>query len=103
MAKVIIEVKTLHNDKLVGRMVLSKAGRDEGNFYIVISQIDENYVLLANGRTKTVEMPKKKKLKHLVLTNVMDEELRHSILSQDKNIDLKIKKNLKLNGIIEEV
>jgi ribosomal protein L14E/L6E/L27E len=103
MAKVIIEVKTLQKDTLIGGMVFSKAGRDEDKAYIVVDQLDENYVLLANGDTKTLKMPKKKKLKHLVLTNKVDEQIKNCILSNDSTVDLKVKRYLKLNGTVKEV
>lgn len=71
--------------------------------YIIVNNVDEDYVLVANGSTKTIEMPKKKKLKHVMLTNVIDEEIKSSLLSQDKNTNLKIKRFIKLNGTVKEV
>lgn len=103
MAKVIIEVKKLQNNDLIGRLVISKVGRDKDKMYIITNILDETYVELTNGSTKIKEMPKKKKLKHLVLTDVVDEGIKSSILSQDKNINLIIKRFLKLNGTIKEV
>lgn len=103
MAKVIFEVNELQDNNLIGRVVISKAGRDMDEIYIIVNNVDENYVLVANGATKTIEMPKKKKLKHIILTNVVDEEIKSSILSQDKNTNLKIKRFIKLNGTVKEV
>lgn len=60
--KVIIEVKNLQNNDLIGKVVLSKAGRDINHLYVVVRQIDNDYVLLANGDTKSIDMPKKKRL-----------------------------------------
>ena len=51
----------------VGSLVISMAGRDEGRTFAVLEQIDHEYVFIADGRTHTVEHPKKKKLKHLKL------------------------------------
>ena len=93
----------MQNNDLIGRLVISKVGRDKDKVYIITNMVDESYVELTNGSTKTKEMPKKKKLKHLVLTDVMDEGIKSSILSQDKNINLIIKRFLKLNGTIKEV
>lgn len=103
MAKVIIEVKKLQNNDSIGRLVVSKAGRDKDKSYIVIDVVNDSYVLLANGSTKTKEMPKKKMCKHLLLTDVVDESIKSSILSQDKNINLIIKRFLNLNGTVKEV
>ncbi len=52
----------MQNNDLIGKVVLSKAGRDKDHLYVVVRQIDDDYVLLANGDTKLIEMPKKKKL-----------------------------------------
>jgi ribosomal protein L14E/L6E/L27E len=100
--KVIIEVKNLQNNDLVGKVVLSKAGRDKDDLYVVVRQIDNNYVLLANGSTKLINMPKRKKIKHLSILDDVDNNLLSSIQSCDKSTDLKIKRFLKLRGIVKE-
>ena len=48
-----------------GRVVLSTQGRDEGRYFVVLEVIDENFVLMADGLTRKVDHPKKKKVKHL--------------------------------------
>lgn len=98
MTKVIIEVKNLQDNDLLGKVVISKAGRDTGNYYIVIEQIDDNYVLLADGRLKTIEKPKKKKLKHLKMTDVLAADIREYIMSNKRILDVMIKKFLE--GIV---
>ena len=100
--KVIIEVKELEDNGLIGRMVLSNAGRDKNHLYILIRKLDSEYVLLSNGATKTMNQPKKKKLKHLSLMEILDEDLRKAIISNEKCTDLKIKRFLKLKGIVKE-
>lgn len=102
MAKVIVEVKNLQNTDLIGRIVISKAGRDKGQLYVIINKKDDLF-FLANGKNKTIEMPKCKKSKHIILTEVTVEDLRESIVSQEKNTNLKIKRFIKLNGSIKEV
>ncbi|WP_207719445.1 MULTISPECIES: KOW domain-containing RNA-binding protein [unclassified Clostridium] len=52
-------------DDCIGRVVLSKAGRDKGKFFIVIGISDENHVYISDGELRTIERPKKKKFKHL--------------------------------------
>ncbi|MDD7795987.1 hypothetical protein [Clostridium sp. 'White wine YQ'] len=93
----------MQNNDLVGRLVFSKAGRDKDKPYIVVRVLDDNYVSLANGSTKLSEMPKKKKLKHLNLTDILDKTLEKEIISKDKSLDLKIKRFIKLQGIDKEV
>ena len=48
-----------------GRVVLSTQGRDEGRYFVVLKVIDEQFVLMADGLTRKVDHPKKKKIKHL--------------------------------------
>ena len=62
------------NDYL-GLMVISLAGRDKGRIAAVVGVIDENYVLIADGRTRKTESPKKKKLKHIRIITGVDEKL----------------------------
>ena len=51
---------------LLGQLVVSLAGRDKGCVCAVVGKSeDEGYVLIADGRIRKVETPKKKKLKHL--------------------------------------
>ncbi|MFR5265686.1 hypothetical protein [Clostridium sp.] len=101
MARVIVEVNSLQNKDLIGRLVISNAGRDKGSCYVVLESLSDNLLLLVNGSSKTILLPKKKKLKHLTLTNVIDGEVRDSILSQSRNADLIIKRFIKLNGTKE--
>ncbi|MBR0425294.1 MAG: KOW domain-containing RNA-binding protein [Clostridia bacterium] len=49
----------------VGDVVISKAGHDRGNLFVVLESIDSEYVRIADGRTRTLEKPKKKKRRHL--------------------------------------
>lgn len=48
-------------------IVMSIAGRDKGNLYIVVGKTDKEKVLVADGKSKKVENPKKKNQKHLQL------------------------------------
>jgi ribosomal protein L14E/L6E/L27E len=102
MTKVIIEVKSLQNNDLIGKVVLSTAGRDENHYYVIVDKVDDEYYLLSNGSTKTIQMPKKKKIKHFNVLEDVDDEIKASIISKDKGTDLKVKKFLKLKGIVKE-
>jgi len=59
-----------------GHVVLSKAGRDKGKKFMVLS-VDkaDSYVYVADGNLRRVENPKKKKLRHLDLTGEVLEKL----------------------------
>ncbi len=55
-----------------GSIVKALAGRDKGNFFVVVD-VDLTYAYLADGRRRKVERPKKKKLIHIVPTNTIIE------------------------------
>ena len=48
----------------MGDIVMSLKGHDKGNLYVVIGVIDE-FLLLCDGKNKTLSKPKKKNIKHL--------------------------------------
>ena len=48
-----------------GRVVLSKQGRDRGRYFIVLRELDGAYVMIADGLTRRLASPKKKKIRHL--------------------------------------
>ena len=50
---------------LIGDVVSSTAGRDQGCLFYVICTEDQ-YVTLVNGRNRPLEKPKRKKRKHVV-------------------------------------
>lgn len=52
-------------EEYLGRIALSKAGRDKGARFAVIGRADDAHVFIANGRNRMIAKPKKKKLMHL--------------------------------------
>lgn len=60
----------------VGSIVRSLAGRDEGRLFIVMEELDADFVMVANGALRGVERLKKKRRKHLKPTGIVIEELR---------------------------
>ena len=61
-------------ENLNGTVVISKAGRDKGNFFIVL-KTEDNYAYIADGNLRKVDRPKKKKLRHLQLTNYVSQRI----------------------------
>lgn len=47
------------------RLVKSIAGRDKNKYFAVMEVIDENYILISDGKGRTTEKPKRKKIKHI--------------------------------------
>ena len=50
---------------LAGRVVRSTAGRDRGRPFLVIRELDDDFVLMADGDLRKLDRPKKKRRKHL--------------------------------------
>lgn len=52
----------------IGSIVCSKAGRDKGHFFTVVA-LEGGYAYLCDGDIRKFDKPKKKKIKHLAVTN----------------------------------
>lgn len=59
---------------MIGNIVFSKCGHDKGEIFIVVAK-DESYYYLADGRRRLVDKPKKKKFKHVQITNFCFDEI----------------------------
>lgn len=59
----------------VGQYVRALAGRDRQKVFIVVGT-DGEYAYIADGKTRKIEAPKKKKVKHLQKFNRISEEVR---------------------------
>lgn len=57
-------------DVIKGLVVKSISGHDKDFFYAVVG-FDGNYSLIADGKYRKVEKPKRKSLKHLRMTNTV--------------------------------
>lgn len=62
-----------------GDIVLSKAGRDKGKYFVVLKVVDENFVYIADGDLRKVDNPKLKKCKHLENTEKTSERICEKI------------------------
>lgn len=93
----------MQKSEFVGRVVFSKAGRDKGKKMLIIDVVNDEYVYLTDGSLRRVEKPKKKKLKHLIITDIVSEEIQNDLLSEKKVSNTKIRKFLQLVDDIKEV
>ena len=57
-------------DIVTGSVVRATAGRDKDKFFVVL-QTEGGYALIADGRRRRVEHPKRKKLIHLAPTKTV--------------------------------
>lgn len=73
-----------------GQLVKSIAGHDKGEYSLIYHVIDDNNVLIVNGKTRKLEKPKLKKIKHLSKINKKSEIIdlldNKDLQSQNKKI-----------------
>jgi ribosomal protein L14E/L6E/L27E len=84
---------------VLGQIVHSKAGRDKDRYFIVIDILNNDYVLISDGYLRRVEKPKRKKIKHLVVHDMIADDIKSKL---EKNIRVNngdIRNSLKLLGM----
>ena len=80
---------------MVGQFVTSKAGHDKGTLYVVCA-MEGDFLYLCDGRLKTYESPKKKRLKHVQPINrTVDAVLQRRLGDGGKVYDEEIKYAIK--------
>ncbi len=52
-----------------GIVAVSQKGRDKGRSFMILYQLDADFVLIADGSTRKLQNPKKKRRKHLLSTS----------------------------------
>ena len=77
----------------IGSVVISKAGRDKGDNFIVLS-LNGEFAMLANGDLRKVDKPKKKKLKHLQKTNYVSDFIAEKMKNVGKVTNSEVRKAL---------
>lgn len=92
---------TVISEVQIGQVVRSKRGRDKGKFFVVIGR-ENGYVLLADGKMRKVEAPKRKNSKHIQVTGyclpmtaatgadtevLSNNEIRRSLMEITEKID----------------
>ena len=77
----------------LGSVVYSKAGRDKGNFFIVVA-LDGEYAYVCDGDLRRSDKPKKKKLKHLKVTNTVCESISDKLTETGKVTNAELRKVL---------
>lgn len=78
----------------IGEFAKSKAGHDKEEIFIIINK-EEEYVYLVDGKSRILDKPKKKKIKHIQVINQIDEELQQkletNLILRDEDIKRAIK------------
>lgn len=81
-----------------GRAVQSLQGRDAGRCFVILQVVDDQFVLMADGLTRKLDHPKKKKVKHLHPKPVRMEGVEDGLRSHQL-LDSDLRKFLRANGL----
>ena len=74
-------------------IVISTAGRDKGKLFFVL-ETEEDFLLLADGKTRRLESPKRKKRKHAAFRAHGDCRVAEKIQSGEKLTNSELRKTL---------
>ena len=80
-------------DIMISDVVVSTAGRDQGNLFYVVGT-DPIYLMLANGKDRTLEKPKRKKRKHTRKVLRSETRVAAKLLSGDKVLNSELRRDL---------
>ena len=78
-------------------LVVSKAGRDQGQLFYVIDA-DEQYVYLADGKSRRLEKPKRKKRKHIEQIPRTESRIAEKIRNGEKVLNSELRRELAIYG-----
>ena len=77
----------------VSDVVISAAGRDRGELFYVIGT-DPEFLLLANGKDRSLEKPKRKKRKHVQKVLRSETRVAGKLRSGDKVLNSELRRDL---------
>ena len=78
-------------------IVISLAGRDKDKLFYVMDT-EDNYVLIADGKGRKLENPKRKKLKHVRRVTRTETRVATKILNGDKVLNSELRRDLATFG-----
>ena len=80
-------------DIQISDVVISTAGRDQGKLFYVIGT-DPVYLMLANGKDRTLDKPKRKKRKHVQKVLCAETRVALKISNGDKVLNSELRRDL---------
>ena len=81
----------MNMDIAKSNIVKSIAGRDAGDLFFVLAA-EGDFLLLADGKRRRVELPKRKRRKHVVLVAQSDTPVAQKIRSSEKITNSELRK-----------
>ena len=80
-------------DLTIADVVVSTAGRDAGTLFYVL-EADDTFLLLADGKGRTIEKPKRKKRKHTKKVLRSETRVAAKLVSGDKVLNSELRRDL---------
>ena len=74
-------------------IVRSDAGRDKGKLFVVLA-VEWEYLLLADGKSRKAETPKRKKRRHVLFVAADDSRLSDKIKCEEKITNSELRRAL---------
>ena len=85
------------SDIHIADVVISTAGRDQGKLFYVIGA-DPVYLTLANGKDRTLEQPKRKKIRHVDKVLRSETRVAEKLRQGDKVLNSELRRDLAYFG-----
>ena len=80
-------------DITISDVVVSTAGRDQGEWFYVIAE-DQTYLFLANGKDRPLDKPKRKKRKHVQKVLRSETRVAEKLRQGDKVLNGELRRDL---------
>ena len=77
----------------ISDVVVSTQGRDQGQWFYVVTQ-DPTYLFLANGKDRTLDKPKRKKLRHVQKVLRSETRVVEKLIRGDKVLNSELRRDL---------
>ena len=81
------------SDLTIADVVVSTAGRDAGSLFYVL-EADDTYLLLADGKGRRIEKPKRKKRKHTSKVLRSETRVAEKLRAGDKVLNSELRRDL---------
>ena len=81
------------SDFTIADVVTSTAGRDQGEMFYVID-VEDQFLMLANGKDRTLDRPKRKKCKHVQKVLRSETRVADKLRAGDKVLNSELRRDL---------
>ena len=80
-------------DISISDLVVSTAGRDRGSLFYCVGS-DQRYVMLVNGKDRTLDKPKRKSLRHVKKVLRSETRVAEKLKAGDKVLNSELRRDL---------